>query len=49
VLAVFLVAAMAGVHARSEPPQPAMLKGAVKEPLVLDDALLKSLPASPSM
>jgi hypothetical protein len=44
-VAVILMATTADIHARSESSQPAVLQGAVKQHLVLDDALLKSLPA----
>jgi len=44
-VAVILMATTADIHARSESTQPAVLQGAVKQHLVLDDALLKSLPA----
>jgi hypothetical protein len=44
-VAVILMATTADIHAQSESSQPAVLQGAVKQHLVLDDALLKSLPA----
>ena len=40
----FLLLVVASVGAWSEPSQPAVLLGSVKQRLVLDDALLKSLP-----
>ena len=40
-----LLAAVAPAHARGEATKPAALRGTVKQELVLDESLLKSVPA----
>ena len=43
IIAIFLSVAVADVHAWSEASETTALEGAVKQPLVLDETLLKSL------
>ena len=44
-LATFLCVVLAAVHAWSESSEPAVLEGAVKQQLVLDEVFLRSLPS----